>query len=184
MSPKIKKPATPSEEELALFHETMKGTKRLVYHKTSLTQVDHLPLRLPAPISVTIKATLTDIAGLSPVTANEYLSFKHPSIPDKTLRKLRKGKYNVDAMLDLHGMTVDEAENAVNAFLAQCVQRELRIVLIIHGKGSHSEAPILKNKLNHWLRSYNIVLAFCSASPRHGGSGASYVLLKHQRGLV
>ena len=95
---------------------------------------------------------------------------------------MRKGQYNVEAILDLHGMTVAKANAEVDRFLQQCLHQGIRIVLIIHGKGHHSQEPILKNKLNHWLRSIDGVLAFCSAAKEHGSRGASYVLLKRKTG--
>jgi DNA-nicking Smr family endonuclease len=112
------------------------------------------------------------------VEADTHLSYKHSSISNKILRKLMKGQYNLDAKLDLHGMTVDEARIEMDLFLQQALAHHARAVLIIHGKGHQHTVPILKNKVNHWLRTVSAVLAFCSAAPFHGGSGATYVLLK------
>ena len=63
-------------------------------------------------------------------------------------------------------------------FLQTCIEQKFRIALIIHGKGKKETQSILKNKINLWLRDLNIVLAFCSALPKHGGTGAVYILLK------
>jgi DNA-nicking Smr family endonuclease len=54
------------------------------------------------------------------------------------------------------------------------------VVRIIHGKGNTSlgKMPVLKGRVNSWLRQKNEVLAFCSARPNDGGTGAVYVLLK------
>ena len=59
----------------------------------------------------------------------------------------------------------------------------MRCVRIIHGKGSRSEEgqPVLKHKVNYWLRCRDEVLAFTSATGRDGGTGALYVLLRNPR---
>ena len=82
--------------------------------------------------------------------------------------------------LDLHGMTVAEARPMLAEFIADSRQQRLRCVRIIHGKGfrSASAQPVLKGLVNNWLRQHDGVLAFCSARPADGGTGAVYVLLK------
>ncbi|MGH8577879.1 MAG: Smr/MutS family protein, partial [Gammaproteobacteria bacterium] len=87
---------------------------------------------------------------------------------------------SMQGRLDLHGMSVPEAKDAVARFLYTSRSRGLRSVLIIHGKGlgSHQKRPVLKGKLNQWLARRAEVLAFCSARRVDGGTGAVYVLLR------
>jgi DNA-nicking Smr family endonuclease len=82
--------------------------------------------------------------------------------------------------LDLHGMTSIEAREATAVFLAECVQRGIRCVRIVHGKGlrSPNREPVLKRRLGHWLVVRDEVLAFCEARPVDGGSGAVVILLR------
>jgi DNA-nicking Smr family endonuclease len=88
----------------------------------------------------------------------------------------------VELELDLHGLTVSYAREMLLEFLRACRQRRVRCVQIVHGKGKSSDRqPILKHKLNLWLRQWEDVLAFCSARPRDGGTGAVYVLLRQAR---
>lgn len=97
------------------------------------------------------------------------------------MHDLRRGYLEIGAELDLHGLTVRYAREDLNRFLAACNQRGIRCARIIHGKGYGSEGrqPVLKQKLNLWLRQREEVLAFTSA-PRHdGGTGAAYVLLRN-----
>jgi len=174
-----KKRHTISEEDLEAFQQAMKGTKPLKSNKIRLAP----PLEGKKPIRKHIyhddtTFTLSEKLALDPVQGEEFISFKQNGISNKTLRKLRKGQYNVEAILDLHGLSIEEAKSAVEYFLQQCSYEKIRIALIIHGKGHHSEMPILKNKLNHWLRELDFVLAFCSAAPFHGSRGAVYVLLR------
>lgn len=110
----------------------------------------------------------------------EELLFSRPGIQNNLMRKLRRGQYSLEAELDLHRMTSEQAREALLNFLKGCRQSGKRCVRIIHGKGhgSKNKLPVLKNKLNHWLRQLDEVLAFCSARPVDGGTGAVYVLLK------
>jgi DNA-nicking Smr family endonuclease len=142
-------------------------------------RVDESKVKQPA-MDETISLIQYDPNGpiIPPVTSDAHLSFKHPSISHKILRNLGKGQYNVDAILDLHGYTVSHAQSALDRFLQECIREQNRVVLIIHGKSRSSDTPILKNKLNEWLRQIRAVLAFCSAQPIHGSRGAVYVLLK------
>lgn len=112
-------------------------------------------------------------------TGDETL-FVRPGLQHTVIRKLRRGQYAIEAELDLHGATVIQAREAVDAFLKSARDRDKRVVRIIHGKGNTSlgKMPVLKGKVNSWLRQKDEVLAFCSARPNDGGTGAVYVLLK------
>lgn len=121
---------------------------------------------------------LSDYDKLPAVTGETILEFSRPGIQNKILRNLRNGKYNIEAILDLHGKNVSEARDALLRFLSICQQKGVRHVLIIHGKGRLTQFPILKNKLNNWLREIHQVLAFSSATTRDGRGGSLYVLLK------
>ncbi len=94
-------------------------------------------------------------------------------------KKLKQGKYQQEARLDLHGLTVAEARVEVFDFIKQCYHYGLRTVVIIHGKGLSNKAAQakLKSYVNNWLPTLTEVQAFCSALPQHGGVGAAYVLL-------
>jgi DNA-nicking Smr family endonuclease len=112
--------------------------------------------------------------------SGEALSFARPGLQHTVLKKLRKGQFVVEAELDLHGRTVPEAADALTHFVRQSQRAGKRCVRIIHGKGQGSpdKLPVLKTKINTWLRQKNEILAFCSALPVDGGTGAVYVLLK------
>jgi DNA-nicking Smr family endonuclease len=108
------------------------------------------------------------------------LEFRRAGVQHGVFRKLKQGKYPMDARLDLHRMTVERARDEVFAFIREAVAYELRNVLIVPGRGSHSRAAeaVLKSYLNRWLPDFEDVQAFCSAQPQHGGTGAVYVMLK------
>ena len=80
--------------------------------------------------------------------------------------------------LDLHGLTSDEAHDALADFLVDARGRGLRCVRVIHGKGlsSPNREPVLKGKVRRWLSQWDEVLAYCEA-PRHGGGGGAVLVL-------
>jgi DNA-nicking Smr family endonuclease len=112
----------------------------------------------------------------------DELLFSRGGLQHNVLRKLRRGQYRSDAELDLHGLRVEEARQALSHFLLGALREKRQCVRIIHGKGHSSQQsqPVLKGKVNHWLRQRDEVLAFCSARPADGGTGALYVLLRRK----
>jgi DNA-nicking Smr family endonuclease len=107
------------------------------------------------------------------------LSFRRPHVAPDVLAKLRRGRWAIQAQIDLHGLRRDEAREALAAFLRDALQRGLRCVRVIHGKGhgSPGKAPVLKGKVRAWLVQKDAVLAFVQARAADGGHGALVVLL-------
>lgn len=168
-----------SEQDQALFRDAMRGVKPIKQSKIVKPKVNIDKVKKEVELEeVTEKDEFSDFENLPLVSGDDLIEFARIGLQHKVLRNLRNGKYNVEATLDLHGMTVAEARTALSQFLVHCQHRRIRHVLIIHGKGHTTKKPILKNKLNHWLRQTNSVLAFCSATIREGRSGALYALLK------
>lgn len=110
----------------------------------------------------------------------DRMHFQRSSVGRRTMRKLSRGRYSVQAEIDLHGMTVAEAKPRLADFIEDCARQRLLCVRIVHGKGlgSGHRGPVLKNSVNHWLRKWSSVLAFVSARQVDGGTGAIYVLLQ------
>jgi DNA-nicking Smr family endonuclease len=107
------------------------------------------------------------------------IEFKRDGVQNGVYRSLRMGKYQIDARLDLHNMTVDQARNAVFQFIKDCMSNDIRCALITHGKSEGREQPAqLKSCIAHWLPQLNEVMAFHSAQKRHGWVGATYVLMR------
>ena len=98
----------------------------------------------------------------------------------KREKALRDGSFEVDAKLDLHGMTQAQAFDELAEFMHRTVKAGKRHLLIITGKGREG-AGVLRNNLQKWLGQMpeaKAVMALRSASARHGGSGAFYVILR------
>lgn len=110
----------------------------------------------------------------------DKLSFSRSGVQPSTLKKLRQGKLPVDDSIDLHKLTVNEARSYLLEFLGECEINANRCVIIVHGKGfgSAGKKPVIKPMVNKWLREVPSVLAFHSAKPADGGTGAVYVLLR------
>ena len=112
--------------------------------------------------------------------SGQSLTFVRPIVGRRTFRKLARGNFSVQSEIDLHGLTVADARTVLADFIEASVDRGHRCVRVIHGKGigSGNRGPILKRKVDTWLRKWDAVLAFISARQVDGGTGAVYVLLK------
>ena len=117
------------------------------------------------------------------------LSYRRDTLPPRSLQRLRRGEIAIQDELDLHGADTREAETLVRAFIAQARDHDFGCVRIIHGKGLHGsgptlasrDVPVLKNLVDRLLRQRADVLAFHSAPPAQGGTGAVLVLLAPRR---
>jgi DNA-nicking Smr family endonuclease len=112
--------------------------------------------------------------------SGDSLRFHRPHVGKRTMRKLARGGYSVQAEIDLHGMTVAEAQPRLQDFIENSARSGRLCVRVVHGKGlgSGHRGPILKQKVNRWLRRWDPVLAFVSTRQVDGGTGAVYVLLQ------
>ncbi|CAA6824339.1 MAG: Uncharacterized protein conserved in bacteria [uncultured Thiotrichaceae bacterium] len=129
-----------------------------------------------------LKDMLSDeFEGLD-IQPGDVLSFCADGVQRRIFRKLRRGHYRISDEIDLHGLNAKEAKALLMPYLENVNQLEKCCVRVIHGKGNRSshKGPVLKRKVDHWLRYHGRVLAFHSALPVDGGTGAIYVLLKRQ----
>lgn len=171
-----------SDDDFKLFRQEMSDVSPLAHDK--VTPVPTTPPPLPRQTLLDEQQVMLDLMSdtfdASEIETGEELFFFRPGIQQNTLRKLRRGFFSIDAELDLHGMTVPVAAATIAEFLIHCQAKRARCVRIIHGKGNRSKhkQPILKIKVNSWLRQRDDVLAFCSARTIDGGTGAVYILLK------
>jgi len=108
------------------------------------------------------------------------LRFHRQHVGRRTMRKLTRGGYSVQAEIDLHGMTLAEAKPRLRDFIEYSATQNKLCVRVVHGKGlgSGERGPVLKSAVNSWLRRWDNVLAFVSTRQVDGGTGAIYVLLQ------
>lgn len=108
-----------------------------------------------------------------------------PGIDKAQLTKLKGGHFPPEDRIDLHGLIADEARVRVRDFLKKAWREEMRCVLIVHGRGHHSQGEaVLRQELPAWLAQIGVgerIMAFSSAPPKDGGVGASYILLRRNR---
>lgn len=174
-----------SAEDSDLFRRNIGSVRRLTDNKVTHRPERPSPRPRPRPAKFEEQAAsgFSDELPADTVSASDPLFFARPGLQQRLLQRLRRGQLPIGAELDLHGMIAASAHNTVAQFLANSRDRSIHCVSIIHGKGygGRSDAPILKNHLNHWLRQHHDVLAFCSSRQDHGGTGAVYVLLRTRR---
>ncbi|MFL1406376.1 DNA endonuclease SmrA [Marinobacter sp. M1N3S26] len=175
-----------SKDERLLFLEQMKDVRRIrrpnraeVSTPKELTP-GHLERQRAAVDARVRDANPLTASDVDPLTAHDILSWQRPGIQHGVFRKLRLGQYPIEARLDLHRMTVEEARREVFGFVKDCVRYGLRSVIILHGKGERNPDGIaqLKSYLARWLPELDEVLAFHSAQKHHGGTGAVYVMVR------
>lgn len=117
----------------------------------------------------------------------EYMQGYVAGLDSKIFQQLKAGAFPVQAHLDLHGMTIEQAQDTLLFFARECYLQSKRCFLVVTGKGKNSPGgqAVLRQELQEWLTKEPLrqtVLAFCSAQPRDGGAGAVYVLLrKHDK---
>jgi DNA-nicking Smr family endonuclease len=169
-----------------LFLEEVAGVR-------PLDRRERVPVRAPAAArspqdpDEEVRRALDDLvsgAGALDVSdTDEYVEGAARDADRLLVKKLRRGDLAVEGHLDLHGRSVDEAREATVKFLLASRRAGKRVVLVVHGRGRHSEGgvPVLKQKLVQWLGRSGLsrhVLAFSSARGSDGGAGAVYVLLR------
>lgn len=174
---------TAATDDASLFREAIRGARPL--RKQDVRVPEPPGLRAKARFSraddkAVLAESLSSPSDHIEGDSGEHLSFRRDGIGPRILRKLRRGRYSIADEIDLHGLTVAEARNALRGFIEQALANGYNCVRIVHGKGRGSGhgGPILKRKVDVWLRQWEPVLAFVSAQPADGGTGAVYVLLK------
>ena len=119
---------------------------------------------------------LTYIEDIEPL---DIITHCRAGVQHGVFKKVRLGRYDLQARLDLHRHSVEQARKALWRFVGDCQKKGARFVLIIHGKSKgKNKSAVLKSCINHWLRQLDDVLAFHTAQKHHGGAGATYILIK------
>ena len=191
---KIKAPPPPravtaiNEEEL--FREAFAGVRRLgngraerlvaaPQHKTEIVTED-------AEVLAALSDLVSGQGKFELTESDEYVEGMRAGLDPRVVTRLRRGEFSVQAHIDLHGMYQADAKAQLTQFILESVQKGLRAVLVVHGRGLRSPGgqPVLKHAAAQWLSHGVIggyVLAFTSAQPYDGGAGAMWVLLRRER---
>jgi len=193
--PKSSEPRDEPDETRA-FLEAMSDVEPLNGSGNIITREPNINIRPshPAPDDeLEAMAHLSDLvsgaAEMDITFSDEYMEGCVHGFDRKLMKKIKKGQFPVQDYVDLHGLTKHEAEIRIRDFLIQSHRLGLRCVLVVHGRGLNSQdnIPVLKERLPVWLNrgpAKKIVLAFSTARPYDGGTGAIYVLLRKRKGGV
>jgi len=176
-----------SDEELEMFQQAMadvrplnRSGQRVMRREDPSGQPGLLYRREAAQRSLSTEESLLPTAFVEPVRPEAIIAFRRDGIQNGVFRRLQRGGYPIEATLDLHGFTVEQARHELHGFIADCVRYDVRSALISHGKGRRNQAqiPLLKSFLVRWLPMFPEVMAYHSAQRWDGGAGAVYVLLR------
>ncbi len=179
--PRRSRRLTPEEE--TLWDAVARSAKPLKPRRTPrtapgvLSQDDDQPLRVkpvPTPVVATpVVASVRKPPPLAPLARRER-------------SRLSRGQREIDARLDLHGMTQERAFTVLSNFLFTAQGRGHSLVLVITGKGRtpHAERGVLRRQVPQWLalgEFRSLVIGFEEAHVTHGGEGALYVRIRRPR---
>ncbi len=180
------------EEEMSFFLDAMAGVtrlpedkKRLLHGSGSRAKPSHPPADESRQVVEQLQGLVRGSVELDITFSDEYIEGAVQGFSRKLMKKLKRGELPVQGYIDLHGLTKQDAETAVADFLLESFRNGLRCVLIVHGRGLNSpeSLPVLKEGLPQWLnrgRVRRVVLAFATARPYDGGTGATYVFLRNR----
>lgn len=138
------------------------------------------PAKPPAPLRETGRTP-------APVAPRDRPAPPPPPTPlteidHRTRVKIKRGRLDVDAKLDLHGLRQDEAQRALSAFLRRAQADGAKIAIVVTGKGlSREEGGVLRRVVPMWLQAphlRDVVVGFGEAARHHGGEGALYVRIR------
>jgi len=167
------KNVTPLAPSNKISAETMQHVKKTTHN--------HIRQTIPTADNPTFSFRDTpDDEPNDEVSAHSALFFQRDGVQHALMKRLKKGLISRKLTIDLHGLNANQANTELFNFLETYAATTQICVCIIHGKGtrSHQGKPVLKQKINKWLKQHPRVIAFCSALPQDGGTGATYVLLK------
>lgn len=196
-----------SPEDLALWHHTASSVTPLKKAKARVPDVAPPEDATPKPEPALIRAPSLKAAPKQnpartapPPQAQRAPLPKGPpplvAIERRKTRRIARGHIEIDARLDLHGLTQANAERRLRAFLLRARADGLRTVLVITGKGAErdtgdghialgrSERGVLRRSVPLWLEAPELrdcVAGIAPAHVRHGGSGALYIHLRKMR---
>ncbi|UCH21968.1 MAG: Smr/MutS family protein [Deltaproteobacteria bacterium] len=186
---KQKAEADPVDDK-ELFKKAMVGVKPISKDKyrkkiaASGRQLVHNKQKVECDTLIRLHNLIEHGEGFVVADTSEYAEGVGYAVNPAVTKYLHRGEFSIQAYVDLHGLSVQAAEEVFNRFLKEMLMSGKRAVSIIHGRGlSSPDKPVLKTKVHKWLTTgpwCKWVLAFSSARPCDGGAGATYVLLRQR----
>lgn len=178
-------PAPPRQpEDGDLFLDAMKGVKPIPTDKVRVPGVprEGKGVIRPQDRSPKMDEVLKEERSLNVINLPEYMEGYVEDLNPLVMEKLRNSEFSVQKVLDLHGLSADDAHEAFSSFIHEAVQSQICCVKVIHGRGLKSKSgPVLKEKLKEWIvraMHRKWVVAFASSKMSAGGPGATVILLR------
>lgn len=172
-------PLDEQQRKKAEHREAQLEAKKEMPRELSLTQLERRYAALGIDRSPDVDPNPLTLGEVTPVAPRDVLEWKKDGVQNGVFSRLKLGHYPVEGSLDLHRLSVREANIAVFKFFGLARARRWRTVLIAHGRGEQSATPArLKSYVVHWLSQLPDVIAYASADRRQGGTGAVLVLLR------
>jgi len=170
------------DNDTALWQAVTSTVEPLQGRDVPLADIDAVP---PPPKPVGRQAVQPPAAPLPKIPLPELSHGNQPGLDKSTAKRLRRGKAQIEARLDLHGMTQNEARPALEDFIERAWVSGKREVLVITGKGTRADGSIgvLRQAVPGWLNApinRNRISAFTHAAAKDGGEGALYVRIKRR----
>ena len=164
-----------SEDDESEFARLLPGVKRLHNDKINVYPHRESKKTNPRKTRLEIDRQIDYPAESLPARDTQF----NAGLQKKLQRKIKQGVLRLESSIDLHGYRQNEALEALEIFIAEALQRRMRMVLVIHGQGYRSQSDaILKPLVQRWLATQSQVLAWCPAQAQDGAAGASYVYLR------
>lgn len=172
------RPSASRDASRSEFRDAMKGVKPLDRDRLRPEPEPDLRRR---PVGAT---DASDRVVFAIERFGERVEGRAPDADPRELARLVRGEPEPEAHIDLHGLDAVSAERHLRRALLRAHDAGARCILVVHGRGRRSEGPaVLREALPDWLAEPPLaarVLAFATAAARHGGPGASYVLLRRR----
>lgn len=182
-----------SKEDIQFFHQSLRGVTPL----RDSNRIDHKAVPLKNPEFYKAKRAQAEGENITPspkrtkphgtrkVDPKQHQQQDHNTylaegVGKDVISKLKQMVWPVEATLDLHGTTLDEASERFDRFVTTCFEHKVKCFMIIHGKGHGSKngEAILKKNVLSWLSLLEGVMAFMPAPENLGGQGAVMVVCK------
>jgi len=170
--------AAPKPDEHALFSDSMKGIKPLAQDTIRTTKIRANKPKTQPNDSIRQESAQREhffSDQFEPHIADEGPTrYIREGVSPYELKKLRRGDYEPELLLDLHGLTQETAKVEISALIAECRKQHIRCCNVMHGHGKN----ILKRQLPMWLAQHPDVEAFHQATKTWGGSAALSILIE------
>jgi DNA-nicking Smr family endonuclease len=180
-------PAQQPLDDTTLFQQAMVGVKRLPKARQVEKRIsDHRNVDPPCNPDQEAYRQLQHLVetgqGFRVCQTAEYVEGSGEPINPAILARLHQGEFAIQDYIDLHGLSLEEAMQQMDAFIKYALTRRRKAILIVHGRGLSSPAePVLKTAVIKRINSgawRKWIVAYASARLCDGGAGATYVLLR------